>query len=121
MATDNIGLDQIRAVLSEAGDPWEAGVTSLSSLTFEEQKQYLGVTPPPGELSVEEVGRRSLEKQAEMRAEALAAVNAPVAYDLRNVGGKNFVTNVKDQSSCGSCVAFGTVATVEGTLPRRAP
>ncbi len=28
MATDNIGLDQIRA-LSEAGDPWEAGVTSF--------------------------------------------------------------------------------------------
>jgi C1A family cysteine protease len=48
--------------------------------------------------------------------EALRAVGAPTAYDLRNVGGKNFVTPIRDQSSCGSCVAFGTVATVESRL-----
>ena len=49
----------------------------------------------------------------QLKAEALATVGAPAAYDLRNVGGNNFVTPIQDQSACGSCVAFGTVATVE--------
>jgi C1A family cysteine protease len=116
MPADGIGLDQIKAALSAAGDPWEAGVTSLSSLPPEEQKIHLGVTPPPGEMSIEEVAQRALRTQAEVRQATIGAVGAPASYDLRNVGGKNFVTSIKDQSSCGSCVAFGTVATVESRL-----
>lgn len=116
MATANIGLDQIRSALSAAGDPWEAGVTSLSALSLDEQGMHLGVTPPPGEPSIEEIAQRALQMQAAIRAEALAAVAAPAAYDLRNVGGQNFVTPITDQLSCGSCVAFGTVATVESRL-----
>jgi hypothetical protein len=32
------------------------------------------------------------------------------------VNGSNYITPIKDQSVCGSCVAFGTTATVEGTF-----
>lgn len=116
MPPENISLDQVRSALRAAGDPWEAGVTSLSSLPLEEQKNHLGVTPPPGEPSVEEISQRWPQMKATIRAGALAAVAAPAAYDLRNVGGNNFVTAIRDQSSCGSCVAFGTVATVESRL-----
>jgi C1A family cysteine protease len=116
MATQNINLEQIRSSLSDAGDPWEAGVTSLSSLSFEELKKHLGVTPPPGEPSIEEIEQRVESLKESLHAEALAAVGAPAAYDLRNVGGKNFVTPIRDQKSCGSCVAFGTTATVESRL-----
>jgi C1A family cysteine protease len=116
MQTDRINLEQIRSALSAVGDPWEAGVTSLSSLPLEEQKKHLGLTPPPGEPGIQEIERRVQSMRESLRTEALAAVGAPAAYDLRDVGGKNFVTPVQDQLNCGSCVAFGTVATVESTL-----
>jgi hypothetical protein len=37
---------------------------------------------------------------------------APASFDLRDGG---YVTPVRDQSSCGSCVSFGTIATIETT------
>jgi C1A family cysteine protease len=116
MATEKVGLDGIREALNAAGNPWEAGVTSLSALPPEEQRKRLGVDPPAGAASLEEAARRAEQAKAAIKAEAIGAVGAPAAYDLRNVGGKNFVTPIKDQGGCGSCVAFGSVATVEGTL-----
>jgi len=41
------------------------------------------------------------------------------SYDLRDFNGDNFITPVKNQAHCGSCVSFGVCATVEGTLQVR--
>ena len=119
MSSEGMKLQQIKADLDDAGNPWEAGVTSMSGLTFDEQKAYLGVTPPPGAPTIEEIAQQSDAERTAFRSAALAA-GAPSVFDLRNVAGKNFVTPIKDQASCGSCVAFGTSATVESKTSRAA-
>jgi C1A family cysteine protease len=59
-----------------------------------------------------------LEEQVAIAAQAAsapppAAPSYPPAVDLRATG---MITPIRDQGQCGSCVAFGSSAAVEGTL-----
>jgi C1A family cysteine protease len=117
---NNVTLSEIRTALSQQGDPWEAGVTSMSVLPADERQQRLGVKPPPGVPDIAEVAQRIQHERDQLKARALQRpVGAPVAYDLRNVDGANFITPITDQLACGSCVAFGTVAAVESRLRKQ--
>lgn len=114
--SNGISLSDIRNALASAGDPWDAGITSVSSLSEEEKKMLLGVTPPEGEATLAEIEQSWQSSEQTIKTEVIGAAGLAAAYDLRNVGGKNFITPIKDQKNCGSCVAFGTVATVEGRM-----
>jgi C1A family cysteine protease len=116
MDEDSRKLDEIATALGEAGQPWQAGETTMSVLSEDDFVRRLGVVPPPGEPSVEELEATLAANKPLEAFIAAAAVGAPASYDLRNVGGRNFVTRVKDQGGCGSCVAFGVSAVIESTL-----
>ena len=49
-------------------------------------------------------------------ADLLKAQVLPEEFDWRNVDGKNYVSPIRNQGSCGSCYAFGTMAMFEARV-----
>jgi C1A family cysteine protease len=107
-----LDLDQLQLAIQRANVSWETGDNWLLQLSPQEKRMRLGAEPPADEASLDE--REQIARTAFKTA--VSTSTAPATYDLRNVNGKNYITLIKNQASCGSCVAFGSVATVEGTL-----
>ena len=116
MALERIDVVALQSAINQAGESWEAGMTSVSDLSDQDKRLRLGAVPPSGE-SLDDREKLASINRGEMGIASVGA--APASFDLRNVNGQNFITPVKDQGSCGSCVAFGSAATVEGTFRRQ--
>jgi len=91
---------------------WRPGHNTITDLDPGERRLRLGYRPGPDEPSLAQ--RETLSAAHHIVADVVAeATPYPIAIDWRDVNGKNYVSGIKDQQSCSSCVAFGTVATME--------
>ncbi|MCY7392682.1 MAG: C1 family peptidase [Leptolyngbyaceae cyanobacterium CAN_BIN12] len=95
-------FDELNAQLGTANAAWTADQTPQSQFSEQQKRRLLGVVIDEAALSA---------ALAVPRAQAEPLMFAPVV-DWRNKGG-NFISPVKDQVGCGSCVSFCTVAVVE--------
>jgi C1A family cysteine protease len=92
--------NEVMTAIAQKGAQWIAGDNPISMLDDQAKQRMLGAVKPAG------------YTPPAPKAMAAAPVALPASIDWRNNNG-NFVTSVKDQGGCGSCVAFGSTAAME--------
>lgn len=108
-------LDTIQKLNEENGLPWTAAHNFLTQESHEQLQYYIGYEPGPNEPSLEEREQRRVPRKPRETGGLLETepLTLPTAVDWRNINGRNFVTPVKNQNFCSSCVAFAVTAAVE--------
>lgn len=103
-----IDVEAIQRAIEEAGAGWTAGPTPLTEMTREElDRMFPDVDPLEG---------IPLEIDEEPLPPPLPPSPDPTLsrFSWRDYDGENWLTDVRDQGMCGACVAFSTIAAMEG-------
>ena len=104
-SADDLKIIQER--IKESNARWRAGETEISQLPPEERAKYLG-------LQKSSYDSEMVEKT--VSEDFITAADLPVRIDWRDVNDANWITPVKNQSSCGSCWAFAGLGVMEAMI-----
>nr|MDO8135090.1 C1 family peptidase [Candidatus Njordarchaeum guaymaensis] len=106
MSSSALTIELLTKLIREKKYDWQPGETSVSKLTLEVAVRKLGLAFKKEPLLA--AHRRVYVMMAEVLAK-----KCPPKLDWRNEKGQNWITSIKDQGECGSCVSFASVAVME--------
>lgn len=121
MKKSGFSLSQLKTTIDDQKAEWQPDDTEISVMPLEQQLLRLGVQLTENELRL--ISQFKLETPTpwkDLKFKALKTpVGLPATIDWRDHQNADWTTPIRDQESCGSCVAFGTIAALEALLKIR--
>jgi len=109
-------LQHINSILAQKNKTWGVGKTSLAEMSYMEKKDLFGGKLPNLAGFDYYVSGIYVMQGYESKSDTSQLRNTPQfvsEFDWRNRHGRNWITPIKNQGSCGSCWIFSAVGTTE--------
>jgi len=104
---NGIGLVDVQTEIEKHNAGWVAGDNPIWSLPPDQRLRRLGAIEP----------RPTAPFTGHVHYHT--GIGLPASFDYRHINKNNYVTPIRDQGNCGSCVSFGCVGTIEATISRQ--